>query len=294
MIIVKLSGGLGNQLFQYSFGRFLSLKYKTELKFDPQLNIVASDFTPRLLGLSKYNIDLSFAEKDEARKYKFFKNDLLSKIERKLVQNLPFFNKRFVVEKGFDIINKNNLIDNCYYDGYWQSHYYFDSIAKILENDLQLNFELSEANKEFEKEIKQTNSISLHIRRGDYLSIASNSKIYSICTQEYYQKAIDFFKQKFENPVFFVFSDDINWVNENFKGNVFKIVDINQDDPSSDLYLMSKCKHNVIANSSFSWWGAWLNSNSGKIVISPKDWYVNEETNNKALASLILKDWIII
>jgi hypothetical protein len=294
MIIVKLSGGLGNQLFQYSFGRYLSLKYKTELKLDAQLNITASDFTPRQLGLSKYNIDLYFAEKNEIENYKFFTTGILSKIERKLIQIFPFLNKKFIIEKTFENLGENLFVDDCYYDGYWQSEKYFKSITEVLWSDFQLNSDLDNENKIIEEEILKSTSISLHIRRGDYISVNSNSKIFSICTLEYYNEAVNYFNLKLVDPVFYVFSDDIVWAKENFKGDNFKIVDINQNDPHADLYLMSICKHNIIANSSFSWWGAWLNRNVDKVVISPKKWYNDNSLNQKAVLSLIPDDWLVI
>ena len=294
MIIVKLSGGLGNQLFQYSFGRYLSLKHNTELKLDIQLNINASDFTPRLLGLSKYNIDLNFATNNEIESYKFFKTGSLSRIERKLNQRFPFINKRYVVEKPFAILNNDLLLDDCYYEGYWQSEYYFKSIKNILINDLQFNFDLNESNKLLVEDISNSMSVSLHIRRSDYLSVSSNAKIFSICTLKYYQDAISYFNLKFGKPIFYIFSDDISWAKENFVGENFVIVDVNQDDPHSDMYLMSQCKHNIIANSTFSWWGAWLNSTEDKVVISPKEWYRNKEINTNAILSLIPKEWAVI
>lgn len=294
MIIVKLSGGLGNQLFQYSFGRYLSLKHNAELKFDDNLSISKLNFTSRSLGLSKYKLDLKFANKKELNQYKFFKNGILARLERKIIQKNPFLNRNVIVEESFKILNKEELPDNCYFDGYWQSQYYFDTISALIRKDLELNFELSEANKILEYQIINSTSVSLHIRRGDYISINSNKKIYSTCSLEYYQKAISHIKQKFTDVNFFIFSDDINWAKENFTTDNFTIVDINYDNPHADLYLMSKCKHNIIANSSFSWWGAWLNCFEKKIVITPKEWYIDKKTNSNAIKSLIPKDWVII
>jgi len=294
MIIVKLSGGLGNQLFQYSFGRYLSLKYDTELKFDVQLNIEASDFTPRLLGLSSYKVDLNFATSNEIKKYKIFNEGYLSILERKIIQKIPFLNKKMIIEKPFKVINKENLYNDCYYEGYWQSEYYFESIKDIIRHDFRLNFDLNEANKVIANDISDSFSVSLHIRRGDYLSVNSNAKIFSICSLKYYQDAINFFKNKYETPFFYIFSDDILWAKENFVGENFVIVDINQDDPHSDMYLMSQCKHNIIANSSFSWWGAWLNHNENKIVVVPKHWYRDVDKNANAVFSLIPENWLIV
>lgn len=294
MIIIKLSGGLGNQLFQYSFGRYLSLKLGTELKFDAQLNSNASDFTPRSLGLSKYNVNLNFVNEKELSRFKIFRTGYLSRIERKIIEKFPFLNQRYIIEKIFHSLDKKLLVNDRYYDGYWQSENYFRPIADILRGDLQLNSDLDNENKIIAEEILKSTSVSLHIRRGDYISVNSNSKIFAICKLQYYEEAIDFFNSKLNNPIFYIFSDDINWAKENFNKPNCKIIDINQNNPHADLYLMSVCSHNIIANSSFSWWGAWLNSNQSKIVVSPKTWYIDKEMNNKAVKSLIPKDWIII
>lgn len=294
MIIIRLSGGLGNQLFQYSFGRYLSIKLETELKFDIQLNTSASDFTPRLLGLSKYNTNLCLASKKEINRYKIFNGGYLSRIERKLSQTFPFLNKKYIIEKPFEIVDTDLFFDDCYYDGYWQSENYFKSIADIIRSDLQLKLDLDVKNNCMAEEISKSISVSLHIRRGDYISVNSNSKIFSICTLQYYQKAIEFFNLKFGSPIFYIFSDDIKWVKERFQGDAFRIVDMNQGNPHADLYLMSLCKHNIIANSSFSWWGAWLNNNKDKKVVSPEKWYNDKIMNSKAVFSLIPESWIII
>ena len=294
MIIIKLTGGLGNQLFQYSFGRYLSLKHNTELKFDMQLNVNASNFTHRSLGLSKYNIDLNFATNKEIESCKFFRIGSLSRIERKLNQSFPFLNKKYVVEKPFIILNENLLLDDCYYEGYWQSEFYFKSITDILKADLKLNFDLSDQNKRIARDMADSISVSLHIRRGDYLSVNLNAEIFSICSLKYYQDAINIFRTKYENPVFYIFSDDILWAKQNFTGENFVIVDNNQDDPHSDMYLMSQCRHNIIANSSFSWWGAWLNSNESKVIVSPKEWFREKKMNTNAMLSLIPENWVVI
>lgn len=294
MIVVKLSGGLGNQLFQYSFGRYLSLKYNTELKFDVQLDINTSNFTPRLLGLSKFRVDMNFASLKEISRFKNFNSGFFSRVERKLIQKFPFFNKKYIIEKTFDILNKELLIDDSYYEGYWQSEYYFKSIIDVLRRDLQLNFDLNEENKRIADDILNSMSVSLHIRRGDYISVNSNSKIYSVCSLQYYHDAINLFKLKFERPVFYIFTDDIDWAKENFMGDIFNVIDINQDNPHADMFLMSICKHNIIANSSFSWWGAWLNFNENKLVVAPKNWYIDKYMNAKAVSSLIPENWVVI
>ena len=294
MIVVKLSGGLGNQLFQYSLGRYLSLKYNTELKFDVQFDANSLNFSARSLGLSKFNITLNIASKEEILKYKFFRTGYLSRIERKLIQFFPSINKKIFVEKPFEIFNKELFTRDCYVLGYWQSEYYFRSIENVIRNDLQINFELGDVNKDIFNEISNSESVSIHIRRGDYITINGNSKIYSLCSLEYYNDAIAFLKSKFGSSVFYIFSDDIAWAKEIFLGDIFKIIDNNLENPHVDLFLMSLCKHNIIANSSFSWWAAWLNCNKNKVIVSPREWYVDKSLNKKAISSLILENWVLI
>ena len=133
--------------------------------------------------------------------------------------------------------------------------------------------------------ISQTNSVSLHIRRGDYVSNQKTNQTHGTCDLDYYQRCITEIEKEVENPYFFVFSDEIEWVKENLKINhPAEYVDQNTGDKSyEDMRLMSQCKHNVIANSSFSWWGAWLNSYPDKIVFAPKRWFASDKHNTKDL-----------
>jgi hypothetical protein len=292
MFVIKLNGGLGNQLFQFAFGRYLASLYKTKVKFDLQFNSNGENYTLRELGLTKFKIDLDIASNEEISSYKIFNNKYLSRFERKLTQQIPFTNKKVSVEKPFEKIRA--FRNNCYYDGYWQSENYFWPIKDIIRKDLTINFDLDEANKNVAQEISKTTSISLHVRRGDYLSIESNAKIFNLCDLDYYLRAIEIVKEKIPNPVFYVFSDDISWTKEVFKDDNFKIVDINPDNPNADMYLMSQCKHNIIANSTFSWWGAWLNTNELKLIIAPKKWYLNNKLNTKCVRNLIPENWLVI
>lgn len=291
MIIVKISGGLGNQLFQYSFGRSLSIKLNTDLKFDIQTNYNYSFFTKRDVALKHFNIDLNLATKKEIRKLKYFENEFFVRMERKAVQKLPLLNRRYVVQNLFNNQKRiPNYKDNCYYDGYWQSENYFKSIEDIIRKDLEFKFQINQNNQTIFDDINSNESVSIHIRRGDYITIKANSKLFPVCSIEYYRRGINFFVNKFKNPIYFVFSDDIDWAKDNFKGNQFRFVDSNLDCPEIDLFLMSRCRNNIIANSSFSWWGAWLNRNKEKIIIAPKNWY-NGKLNDSTI-DLIPETWI--
>jgi len=291
MIIIKLTGGLGNQLFQYAFGRYLSMRFNTELKIDAQTKGNSHSFTNRSIGIYNFSINAKLATQTEIKQFKYFSKGVFERLERKILQKVPIINKKYLVQSShvFDF-NMKYIRDNCYYDGYWQSEKYFKPIESMIREEFDYKRILCDENSELLKDILKRESISIHIRRGDYLSIKTNSELFSICSMEYYIKAIDYFLDICKNPYFYIFSDDIDWAMSNFKGEQFRIIDNNLNNPEIDLFLMSKCKHNVIANSSFSWWGAWLNANPSKVVIAPKKWY-NGELNDES-TDLIPSEWM--
>lgn len=244
-------------------------------------------FTAREFGLLSFNFDIDYATADDISHLKLFSSGICSRIERKLVQKFPFLGKNYFVKNemhGF--LSDNCLRDNCYYDGYWQTYRYLEVSKDFLLSRICLN-NFSTGNEFYLKQIMSTKSVSLHIRRGDYISIKKNSDIFHICTIEYFNKAIEFIEKNVLNPQFFVFSDDIEWAKLNFIGSKYTFVEGNK--AQADMYLMSRCKHNIIANSTFSWWGAWLNTNSDNIVIAPNLWYVGDLNNN----NFIPKKWIL-
>jgi len=203
----------------------------------------------------------------------------LSKIVRKFLGEETYYNIPFL---------------SCrYLDGYWQSEKYFCDFRLAIQNEIKLKNEESECYKNILSEIGSIQSpISLHIRRGDYEHDPIIKKILSCCTMSYYDQAIKFVTRDLTGVKFFIFSDDINWVKENFKINfpVFYVTGNNITN-YEEMILMSKCKHNIIANSSFSWWGAWLNENPGKIVVAPKKWFNNPKADQK---DIIPESWIKI
>ena len=197
---------------------------------------------------------------------------LLNKIKNKLSGNNQVLKR--------DSYDENKII----YDGYWHDLKFFDEETIDL---FEFNNDIGSINVEHINKFSKYNSISVHIRRGDYMN---NASVYgNICTKEYYEKAIHYFNEKFENNFFVFFSDDIIWVKENFNLSNALYIDNNKKDKSYiDMYLMSKCNHNIIANSSFSWWGAYLNRNKNKTVIMPSKWY-NEDINT---FKLFIDNWI--
>jgi hypothetical protein len=182
----------------------------------------------------------------------------------------------------------------CFLSGYWQSPLYFKSVECLIRQEFTFPTKLSKENSIILKMIKNFNSISLHVRRTDYVNNV-NHEIHGVCSIEYYMKAISIICANVNYPFFFIFSDDIKWVKQNLKINS-KCVFVSGNTGSNsyiDMQLMSFCKHNIIANSSFSWWGAWLNSNFNKIVIAPQKWF-NDENINSQTSDLIPDTWIRI
>lgn len=290
MIIVRVSGGLGNQLFQYAFGQYISKGLRVSVKYDLQTNLSLNNFTVRSFGLLNFELDIKVATPDDINSLRFFSSDFFSRFLRKLVQKFPLLSKSYFVEdKLHQILDNKILKDNCYYDGYWQSYVYPDINKDILIFQICLN-KFSVGNEKLIERISSTNSISLHVRRGDYISIKKNNDIFHVCSIDYYRNAIELIENKVSNPQYFIFSDDIEWAKQNFIGSKFIFVEGNN--PHIDMYLMSNCKNNIIANSTFSWWGAWLNSYVDKIVVAPKLWYVGNI--NDKLENFIPEQWIRI
>ena len=270
MIITNIHGGLGNQLFQYAIGRSISIKNGVELKLDISL---MDNYKLRSLGLNKLDHKGEIASFSEV-KHRTSENKYLNRL-LKLIYSKTFLGRNYYCEQTEFIFDPAVMnLSNGYITGYWQSYKYFDTIYETLIKDFKIKDEPDLRNREMLEKIKSSNSVSLHIRRGDYVSNPKNNRLYNVFGMEYYDKAIKFISQKFDDTQFFIFSDDLQWAADNLNLNEkVNFVDINSSrNPEFDLMLMSNCKHNIIANSTFSWWAAYLNQNSDKIVIAPKIW----------------------
>ena len=285
MIITKLIGGLGNQMFQYAAGRQFAHKLGVELKLD----ISGFDhYNLRKYELSIFNIREKFATHEEIAELTNPKKSMFERFNswlfHKPYESLP----THIIEKFNSTII--NLSDGVYLDGYWQSEKYFVDIEKIIRNEFVAIYPQEGLNLELANQIKSCNSISLHIRRGDYVSNPKTNKIHGTCDVDYYMRCIQHITKTVKSPHFFVFSDDIEWARLSLK-LPYPIIFIDNNGPEKnyeDLRLMSLCKHNIIANSSFSWWGAWLNPNLEKIIIAPKKWFRDTSINT---SDLIPENW---
>jgi hypothetical protein len=287
MIIVKLKGGLGNQLFQYAVGRSLAVKNNCDLKFDISDYLKSKD---RKYRLGAFNIAGSIVKNDEL---KYFKKFGEGRSTFRFFNGIaPFLKKRYLKEKNSNFDKKILLLpNNVYLNGYWNSEKYFKDIKKIIKQEISLNKKTSENFNQISSLIEKTNSVSVHIRRGDYLT-NKLSKVFSLCSVDYYNKAIKKLLEHTNDPHFFIFSDDIKWTKKNINLNfpIHYVSEIKLED-YEELILMSKCKHNIIANSTFSWWGAWLNNNPDKIIITPQKWFKNETKN---IFDIVPKTWLKI
>jgi len=282
MIITKLIGGLGNQMLQYAFGRWVSFFNKTNLKLDITGYENQEVVTQRKYNLFIFNIKEQFASKDEINKIKRLNyNKYLLKIINRI---LPYYYRPHVVQKYFEYdSNVKKIKNNSYLEGYWFSEKYFKGIEDVIRKDFTFKYGPNEINKKFIYEIINSNSISIHVRRGDYVTDKKTTEFHGTCDLEYYNQAVLFVSKKISNPHFFIFSDDSDWVKKNLCLNyqsTFVIHNFKKNN-YEDLRLMSMCKHSIISNSSFSWWGAWLNYYPNKIVIAPKKWFNNQEISAK-------------
>jgi len=284
MIIVKLIGGLGNQMFQYTLGRALANKHKTELFFDT--GSFATALPRRQYALDVFNIFGRIANKSDLEK--FFPSGI-----KKLLQRLNLYNYKHIKELQFNFDPAIlNLPDNTYLDGYWQSEKYFNKIEPKIRQELTLKDGDNLFDQSVLKSIRETESISLHVRRQDYITDNKISKIHGACSLEYYQQAIKKILTVAKNPQLFIFSDDLAWAKNNLKFDLpASFIEHGIKNDYKDLILMSRCRHNIIANSSFGWWAAWLNQNPDKIIIAPKKWFQNETRDTK---DLIPKKWLTL
>ena len=284
MIIIRIQGGLGNQLFQYAAGRCLAEKLYTECKLD--LSSLHKNQL-RQSDLNYFSFEPLIATKKEIKQFVFFPSlyrhspALFSKLGKNIYREPHYhFDENFY-----------RIKNPVYLDGYWQSEKYFKPLEVLLRKELTIKHELVSHLAGSTKEWSSKETIAVHIRRGDY----TQQKIqdyHGTLSAGYYNNAIDALAAKFNNPFFCFFSDDIKWVKENINIQYpHEFISGYTKSAIEDFYLMSQCKHNIIANSSFSWWAAWLNNHPGKMVIAPRQWFNNANLDTKDLTP---ENWLCI
>ncbi|NLM16711.1 MAG: alpha-1,2-fucosyltransferase [Candidatus Riflebacteria bacterium] len=278
MKIVRLFGGLGNQMFQYAFAKLLQSKTSEIVKIDfSYFNFFKENDSIRVPRLFNFNLTLEEATCNDIDKVLFFKNrshpnsprySRINKWERKI-------NRKYYLESNDDMTIKpiEQIIKNSYFDGYWQSWKYVDAVWEELQNDFLPKEKLSDKTQAAIEQVKNEDSVFIGIRRGDYTKYPS---LYGSFGQDYFDKAIQVIESKVNSPVYYIFSDDIPWVKNNIDLGERKIFYREKEDIVTDfeeLMLMASCKHSIIINSTFHWWGARLREYDGKVVVAPEKWF---------------------
>jgi hypothetical protein len=285
-IIVRLKGGLGNQMFQYAAGRRLSELHATNLKLD--ISILPK--YARSYELGHLSIHEDFATTQEVAALTGGNEKWLGDLGNRLRQmTVPYYQRSYFSEPHLTPYDPNILRtprEVCL-EGFWESEKYFLEISNIIRQEFKIKDPPDSKNKQLAERIVKTESVSIHVRRGDYLQLQD---IFGNPTLNYYAKCISIIQEEIQNPNFFVFSDDPQWTSSNLRlDHPTTIVSQNDSKNYEDLRLMSLCKHNIIANSSFSWWAAWLNSNERKLVLAPTPWFTQRDSRD-----VIPSGWIKI
>lgn len=265
-------------MFQYAAGRSLALTREQSLRLD--VSVFAAYALHQGFELQGvFTIPAEIATEIEVRR--ILGRQFSPGMQRILARpGMALFRRRgFVVEPHFHYWPEiKNIPPDSYLRGYWQSEKYFHETAPAIRRDFTFKNPLIKENAELAAQMRQVNAVSLHVRRGDYVKNPKTAATHGLCSLDYYQAAIRYISDRVEQPFFFIFSDDIIWVKKHLEINFpCRYVNHNQGAESyNDMHLMSLCKHYIIANSSFSWWGAWLNSHKDKIVVAPQRWFVND------------------
>lgn len=286
MVIVKLIGGLGNQLFQYAAGRRLAYVHGAELKWDVTGLNNPNGRTVRHYELGPFEVSQTLASHREIAEYAHTDVSRLAGIVHRIMGKGVKRPKSYVKEAHYHFDSRIiDLPDGVYLDGYWQSERYFGDITEMIRKDASITTPLEGRNAELSQKIVGSQAVSLHVRRGDYVTNPVTNQVHGTCTLDYYARAVTYMAERVSQPVFFIFSDDLEWVRE----HLILQYPVHYVDHNGalrcyeDLRLMSLCRHHIIANSSFSWWGAWLNPKPDKIVVAPQRWFNNYDVDTRDL-----------
>ena len=278
MIIINLNSQLGNQMFQYALARKLQTLGR-KVKFDTRYYLQYPDH----YALDVFPVTVDLASGNEIGKERDERRTYPARLRRKL------FGKRksiFSEVESRSLMYKPDILQlkHGYVDGYWQSEKYFSDIRTIILKDFTFPPVNDTKNRELIDRISEQTTVSIHIRRGDY------ANGFPMMTPQYYENAINYFESVYNEVYFLVFSNDMDWAKQNLQFSQGEFVDWNTGKDSwKDMYLMTQCNHHIIANSSFSWWGAWLNQKENKEVIAPETWFYHQETPD-----VYCKGWKII
>lgn len=289
-VTVRLQGGLGNQLYQYAAARSLSICERRPLLIETKL-IAGESY--RHYALSAFNISgthVGLLDQWNTRWACSVRAGRTFRIICPMAWNYKICHDK---ENGYDNTIYGHNHKHLVMQGYWQSYRYFEKYTETIKRDYTFREDADDNNTELIAEISNKEAVAIHIRRGDYVSNSFFNETLGICSREYYDKALKVISKKVNNPYYYVFTDDPAWVKNNFYiPGLMSIVDHNLGRADhEDLRLMMHCKHFIIANSSFSWWGAWLAYYKDKVVIAPAQWFKNDRTPHE---DRIPHDWMRI
>lgn len=271
-IISCIRGGLGNQMFQYAMGQALATDLQEQLFLDTELYGTLTMHN----GFELHRVFAISAPLATCSDLKASLGLRRNSVFRRLANKLPSLRgSRYILEEDFKGADHLEIGCDYYLSGYWQSEKFFSRHSEKIREDFQFKQQVSGLNADILREMSCSTSVSVHVRRGDYVTDPKTNAFHGACSVEYYEQSMAFVSGKVQNPKFFVFSDDVDWVRKNIEMPLETVfVDHNKGEDSFwDMYLMSQCQHNIVANSSFSWWGAWLNRSMNKIVVAPKAWF---------------------
>jgi hypothetical protein len=292
MVIAKLMGGLGNQMFQYALAKSLATQKNTSFKLDLEFLLDRTpreNFVYRNYDLDVFKLEVEVASKKETAPFFYRpqnKIDYVFNRSKRLIKPYKYYQEpHFYFDSAVF-----SLFGNIYLEGYWQSPRYFEIISQELRKDFTFRLQIEECSLSLLNRIQQSNAVCVNVRRADFV----NSGFHGVCDMNYFEPAIQLLTDRIDNPHFFVFSDDPVWCQENFKMPV-DITFVGHDHAGSKfstyLQLMSSCRHFIIPNSSFAWWAVWLSESKDNIVVAPKKWFA-EANENWDTHDLIPDNWI--
>lgn len=281
MVIAQLLGGLGNQLFQYAAARRIAWAHNAPLKLDVS---GFEHYGRRTYALRAFNIIEEFASAADVASVRGA--GLGRRLRQGAERLLPYRRRRWLLERHYhfdpEVLGAGSHV---YLEGYWQSEKYFKDIEDIIRSEFTVKTTIGAAGEAIAAEIHSTESVSVHVRRGDYVDDPVVRRVHGPCTEEYYRAAMSHMVGKTATPAFFLFSDDAGAALEDIRSEYPMRLASRQGrrNDYEDFWLMTQCKHHIIANSSFSWWAAWLGSHPGKVVVAPRRWVNTEELDTRDL-----------
>lgn len=302
MLIAAVFGGLGNQMFQYAAARAVSIRLGVPFKLDLTLicdRTERKDFTYRTYELDVFDMDAGFVSEEEAARYVPNLWNATKWEKRRFRLKRLLSGRHLYEEKKLYTFEPRirSMKDNTYIYGYFQNERYFRDYRKVVLDDFSCKKPFSPESSCLAEQIKaEADAVSIHVRRGDYVAYESVAAYHGSCGIPYYRAAIERMDKLLRQPVFYIFSDDAPWAKEHIATLHPRMVVVQNSSSKpnyEDMMLMSLCKHNIIANSSFSWWGAWLNRNEEKQVIAPARWTGREDINKMA-GDVCPSSWIRI